>query len=222
MKSCEYCLKNFTNDKKFELHSCKEKERAEYVKTIEGTKAYNIFKEWIRLRHYSNDNINTFLNSKYFTSFKRFVEFIRKKDIVSVDIYMEFVVNKGLSPNTWHDDLVFDAFIKYLDNEKPMNSVIIGLQTLNKYATKFNCKIDRVLYKLYPNEYINLLQKRQLTPWLLLNTKGFLDYLSITKFTKEQIIIINSLIPDDIWIDKLNNNPIIVDKILVYTKQLNL
>lgn len=222
IKQCDYCFKKFKIASAFEKHACKEMKRAKYAKTMQGKRAYNYFVTWVKGKHSSSYELDYFLDSNYFNSFVRFETYIRDRNIPSISAFLQFVCSKKLTPNTWDSEMVYTAYIEYLDNSKPLDNAIASLQTLNRLATSFNCNIREVLYKLYPNEYIHLIQTRHLSPWLLLNTKGFKAFLMSDNLNREQTSIITSLIPENVWSSKMKNNPEQLTKIKGYIEKLNL
>jgi len=222
MKQCEYCFKKFKIEKAFVKHECKEMKRHKYVKTLEGTKAYGYFKMWVKGKKSSSYDVDHFIDSNYYKSFVRFGEYVKNRNIANLPMFIKFLIIKQLTPNTWCSDMVLTAYIEYIDTQKPMDSVVGSLQTLNKLGTSFNCSINEVLYKLRPNEYIHLIQTRHLTPWLLLNTKGFKAFLMSGNMNREQTMIVDSLIPSSVWKKKLISNPKHVIKIKEYIEKLKL
>jgi len=222
IKQCDYCYKKFKIASAFEKHECKEMKRDKYSKTLAGTRAYNYFVSWVKAKHSSSYDLDYFLDSNYFNSFVRFEEYVSSRNVASISTFLQFLCFKQLTPNTWCSDLVYTAYVEFLDVQKPLDSAILSLQTLNRLGTTFNCNITEVLYKLYPNEYIHLLQTRHLSPWLLLNTKGFQAFLMSGNLNKEQVKIINNLIPLGEWTEKMKNNPEQLTKIKGYIEKLKL
>ena len=222
MKQCEYCFKKFKIASAFEKHECKEMKRTKYVKTIEGGKVYGYFKTWVKGKKSSSYDIDHFIDSNYFKSFERFGEYVKNRNIANLPMFLHFLILKQLTPNTWCSDMVLTAYVEYLDTQKPMDSLAGSLQTLNRLGTSFNCGMNEVLYKLRPNEYIHLIQTRHLSPWLLLNTKAFKAFLLSGNLNREQTMIIDGLIPTDVWRKNLSNNPDQVSKIKEYTEKLKL
>ena len=219
---CKFCLIKLKTQKGIDSHRCRDMKRMEYVSTVGGLKSYAYFKMWVKMKHSTAYDLDYFINSRFYNSFVEFSEFVPKRNIVAVDLYLKFMILKSLTPNIWCSDIVYEAFINYLDHSEPMNCVNISLKTLNKLSTNFDCDIDDVMYKMYPNEFIDLLNTRHLSPWLLLNTQGFVDFLDSGNLSEEQELIITGLISKDEWVNNFKSNPNLLVTIKGYVEKLKL
>ena len=205
---CTYCDHKFTNETYYNKHYCETHKRHDYLKTSRGISTFTYYKEWLRL---SKGNVavdeTTFIGSKYFTSFMKFVEFSHKMMIPSVPSFIKFAVSKHILPTKWCSDTVFVDYISNLDNNYlPMEQAEETVKTVYELAGIFDCKPNQIFNHLEAGDCIKLLKARKLTPWVLLFSKTFHQYLSVN-LSKEQRIQIQTSIDPNIWKYKFQSRP---------------
>ena len=74
---------------------------------------------------------------------------------------------------------------------------------------------------LDPNDVILMLHRRQISPWILLHSKKFREFL-INKTTDQEKIILESIIRPDYWAGKKKQFPEVVAQMKKYVHELDL
>ena len=95
------------------------------------------------------------------------------------------------------------------------------INTLFDIAEIGDCEVNEVFEMMTPSEVIQLLRERQLTPWLLLNSKKFMNFY-ISKVSSEERLIMESIIRPAYWAEKFEKYPKVVETMRLYVLELNL
>lgn len=197
--TCKYCYANFKLTKNFKKHRCEQMKRHEMLDTKTGKKAFMLYKDWLRLKHRIPPSKETFLNSRYYMSFIKFVKFTRKMAIPSVSDYIKLMVNLSMEPHFW---IKLDVYQHYIDKFDKMYTATqqasISVDTFLQLSKIFECDIDDVFKELTADDVIKLIQAKKLSPWLLLLSDKFLSFLQ-NKATSEQQILIQTIINPTKW-----------------------
>lgn len=217
---CKYC--ESVVEKDVNLHNCESKKRHELVKTNLGQVAFKYYVEWRRFNKHNTPLIETFVGSRYFTSFIRFVEYVRIMNIPEPIEYIKFMTKKGLLPAHWSSDNTYVEYIEYFDlSRTPRQQVDTSIQTLSTMARMMDCEISEVLDHIRPGQMIKLLQARKLSPWVLLFSGKFRNFLN-TKVSQEQAIFLENFINPIIWERKFKNDPSLVIEVKNNVQNLKL
>lgn len=191
------------------------------METPTGQAAWFHYQSWMRAQHHLIPHIKSFLHSKFYSPFIRFAEFAKKVRLPDPDLYIIQMVNLDMAPMLWTNDLVYVAFIEYMDKKVPANkNAQITIETLFDYAAALNCEIYEVFDHIDPNEAIQLIRQRKLSPWLLLNSDKFFRFL--IGLSKEQRIVLDTIIRPNYWAEKLKTNPETVVQMKRFVKELDL
>lgn len=211
---CEYCEKKILRKSAYDQHMCVPKQRHLHLKTREGRSAYQLYLYWRNTSGRSSTTVDTFVASRYYTSFVKFFEFSRNVGLPEPNMFIKFATEKGLLPNTWLNIELYDAYVSYFDNTlSPIKLVEISLKTLYKLSNILECDISEVFQNLETHEVAQLMNERKLSPWLLLNSKSFMKFLNRVSKDKSEIILLNSVLDADSWYTKFHKEPETVTKI---------
>lgn len=220
MFECEHCHTQYINERFFIKHKCKVLAKKNEVKSFVGRIAFGYYTQYLQTKKCYNTDIETFLNSKYYTSFINFTKYAIDKKIPAIHIFLEFVNSKRILPTVWSSSIVYSAYIKHLDNLEPIKSVGVSISSIKRLSKIFDCEIEEVLPKLYINEIIELLQSRHLSPWLLLNSVNITKILTNPDITENQHKILEMFINPTKWQKKFDKNKKEVIEIKKYLKEL--
>lgn len=219
---CTYCGHRFSFEERYLKHRCKQMVREEQFKTPIGQQAWLYYQKWMKASHKLVPQVKAFLHSKFYGSFIRFAEFVQRSKIPDPDMYISLMVDIDMAPAMWTSDPVYALFIEHLDKKiSPSKHAQITINTLFTIAENAQCDVSEVFNTLQPNDMIQLLRQRKLSPWLLLQSKKFKIFLT-TKLTKEQRIILETIVRPHIWQDKLKKNQQHVIAMRKYVQELNL
>lgn len=219
---CSHCGHSFVYEDRLLRHKCKQMIRKEEFATPIGQAAWQHFQLWMKSNHKFVQPVKAFLHSKYYGAFIRFAKFVKDARIPDPELYIRFMIKMDIQPTMFTNNTVYAAFIEEMDKNVPaIKNAKISIETLFNLADDMGCKVDEVLDKIDPNDMIQLLIQRKLSPWLLLKSPKFSNLLR-TRMTKEQRMILETIIIPKIWAQKLKNNPEDVQQMEKFVKALGL
>lgn len=220
--TCKYCDFKTVKEEKHTAHNCKVMQKMRIMEMQIGKNAFRYYLFWRNLNSYKTVDRNGFMNSRYFTCFITFVEYANKMHLPDVLDYIKYVTTAAILPQHWYNDNIYDEYIKFYDKTKtPYDHVEVSIKTLSALSRIFECEISTVFDHIRPGEMFKLLQARKLSPWLLLLSPKFKDFL-LFKVSKEQNIIIQNIINPTVWRLKFNENLEDVKKIKKYVTDFKL
>jgi hypothetical protein len=192
------------------------------LKTPLGQSAWHYYQLWMRQQKRMPPPANTFLTSKLFRTFINFAKFTQRVTLPRPEKFIQLMCLRKFSPILWTSDEVYVIYLEYLDrNLDPMEQAKISIGTLLSYADKHNIDVAEVFNKIPPNELIHMLRLRQVSPWLLINSKQFGNFYA-NKTSPEQRVILESIIQPSYWYDRKEKFPAEVIDITRYVEALGL
>ena len=103
----------------------------------------------------------------------------------------------------------------------PHKLAVQTVEYLFKVADEVDADVSEVFDHLEPNDVIHMLHRRQLTPWILLNSKKFKSFF-VNKTTDQEKIAMQAIIRPDYWAEKKAKHPEIVQQMKKYVRELDL
>jgi len=219
---CSYCSAKFVTEDRYLKHHCKQMQRNEEFRTPIGQAAWLFYQKWMKAYKRMVPNSQSFLKSKYYQSFNRFAQRVKKLNFPDVDAFVALMKEKDISPTLWTNDQVYAIYLEYLDRRaSPLSQAKVTIDTLFKIADAAECEVNEIFDILQPNEVITLLRERRLSPWILLFSPKFKELL-IHQTSDEQRIIMESIIRPHYWVDKFGKQPNDVEMMKKYVEELDI
>ncbi len=197
---CNYCYSRFKTERGFLKHQCKQMLRDKDFKSLEGQAAFLFYKSWLVEKYHARMvSSEAFKSSKYYTSFRKFVDFARTVDIPDTSLYIKLMVKKKINPPNWTSEQVYGTYLNYITRQLSTEKWIdITVNTLFDVADIGEVAINDVFDVLEAYDVIRLLEQRKLSPWILLNSKKFAIFFK-NKTSLEERIILEKLVNPDYW-----------------------
>lgn len=219
---CNYCNKHFYHESRFLKHKCKWMKREEEFQTPLGQAAWGFYQKWMRYNKRIVPGSTAFKRSKYYSAFVKFAKFKKDVGLPNVDKFMRFMRDKGIQPNLWTDDTVYSQYLEFLDHkDHPISQAKITIDTILSIVDVAGIKPEHVFDMLTPNELLQLIRQRRMSPWVLLHSPKFRDFM-VNRTTNEEQILFQQIIRPKYWKKKFENFPNEVEKIKIYIKELGL
>jgi len=219
---CDFCDKQFKREVNYLKHKCEQMKRYDLFKKPIGMIAYLTFNQWRKIQNYPSVNVETFTSSRYFNAFIKFAEFSRQQQIPDKIGYISLMVKKGLLPFHWSDADVYDYYLETFDAEYTVdNKIDISIETLQELAHTSKCELNEVFNNITPITVLKYITARKLSPWLLLPSKKFMDFMTY-KTNKEERLLFSTLIDVSLWKKHFVENPEKVNEIKNINKQLGI
>jgi hypothetical protein len=162
----------------------------------------------MKAKHHSIvTNPDGFKTSKYFTAFLKFVKFVKAAHIPDTQAYIDLMVKEKIEPIYWTRDVVYGKYLEYVTRKLPTEKLIeITVKTIFDIADAGEVTESEIFDVVTPNDVIQLLHQRRISPWILLNSKKFADFF-MNKTTTEERVILESIINPEYWTKRFKSYP---------------
>lgn len=220
---CPHCDNRYVQEAAFMRHRCKQMIRSEEFKTVEGQLAWHSYSKWMyTLRRFKPD-IDTFMVSSQYAYFIKFAKFCRRVQVADVDSFIKIMIQEdNVPPSMWTLAEAHALYLNKLDRLiTPMQMVNITVDTLFDLAEEHGIGVDSLFDVLTPNEVILLIQRRKLSPWVLLKSAAFANFYQHNTTTEEKIIL-KTIIKFEFWYEKFSKHKDEVKLIKGIVAELNL
>lgn len=219
---CTHCHTKFVYEDRYLKHYCKAMKRDDEFRTIEGQAAWRYYQAWMKAYRRMVPRDRSYLKSKYFNSFMRFAAFVKKMKIPDTDAFIWLMKERDIDPTIWTNDQVYTLFLEFMDRKvSPKRHAEITINTLFDEADERNINVADIFDHITPNELIQLMRRRQVSPWFLLNSHKFKEFF-INSTSSEEKIIMESIIRPQYWLKKFEENAAAIKTTKLYISELNL
>lgn len=211
---CKYCEYVFKDEEDKLSHTCKLLDReAESKQSKNFLVAWSLFKYWRELYGQATLSREVFIQSKYYTSFIKFLDFARAKSLPDRKHYIKFCKSKNLLPNLWRVEQVYLEYLIFFDTDvSPVKQFDISVEMINSLAEFLECPHNKVISFLNFDEVSKMVYQKNLSPWYLLFSGSFEKM--YRGLTQGERIICDSLIDREKWLKLFRDNKDIVKMIL--------
>ena len=217
-----YCDKTFVYENAFIKHKCEMMQRSDEIRTPIGQAAWLYYQKWMKVHKKSVTNIEQFVSSKrFFRTFMRFAEFAERVNLIDIDAFVRMTKDKKYQPSLWTNDEVYSQYLEYLDhNTSPKELAEKTFTFIQQIAKVMECKVEDTFDQLQPGDIMQFIRERKFTPWVLLRSKKFKQYLiSLDEDERNQFTY---LIKPKYWEYKFSQNPTIVSWMDTKVRELNI
>jgi hypothetical protein len=147
----------------------------------------------------------------------KFAHWARDTSIGDIELYVELMVKRGISPALWTRSEAYKEYLEHLDKRSdPYEQAEATLNTLSGLAEKLNTPINSLFSTLKYGEVLQLVQQRRLSPWVLFCSKTFKDW--TTKLDPQERAMLMQAIGIDYWAMKLEKFPDVVNDMKLITQ----
>lgn len=195
---CHYCNKRFNSEGPFMRHHCEPKRRTQELMSPIGQAAFGYYREWMKLKRYSQPGAAAFMESKFYRSFINFAQLVIDANISRPEKYMALMVEADVLPVLWCRDQCYAVYLDWTDKlSDPLEQVQDSVNFLFDVCEKENVKIADIFNHLGGQKIISLSRQRKLTPWLLFCSSKFGTF--IKTLDKSQLIAFNGIVNASYW-----------------------
>ncbi len=177
---CTYCSRPFVYEKAFMDHRCREKLKLDQLRSPLGQAAYAHYSEWMRAQRHSVPPIETFAESRLYSTFIKFAEYAEKTKLPNVNEFIRAMVaaEPKVSPGLWCKDSVYSAYLQGYDAVvPPAKQFVDSADVISDLAVELKTAPKDVFSAIGVETLVSLIQKRKLSHWFLLASDAFKSYL---------------------------------------------
>jgi len=219
---CSFCESRFVHETKFTKHRCDLMVRDEYVRTdVDGRFAFRVYKTWIEVRGYQRPRRSAFIESKYYNTIVKFVDFYREMMLPDLEDYMRFMVEDNLLPGMWSNAGIYEQYlIAFDDRVRPLKQADITFKYMDVLTESLDCTYAELFDYIDVREMVKLIQCRRFSPWVLLSSKRFMRYLA--ECNPNEAPALEAMVEDSMWQPRLRAWPKAYKAIRELTKELGI
>jgi hypothetical protein len=219
---CNFCGKQFVHEERFMAHKCEQMKRAEEFRTPIGQAGWIFYQKWMKAHRRQVPRSDAFLHSKFYKPFIRFARFVKQVNMPDVDLFIWLMKEKDMSPVMWVNDQVYAIYLEFLDRKAdPYKRADTTINMLLDIAEAAECDVSEVFDVINGPEFIQMLRERRLSPWILLRSRKFKQFLT-QKVSTEEMTIIQAIIRPPYWKEKFDQKKDVVVDMDRFVKELNL
>lgn len=209
---CHYCSRRFVNEFIFERHTCKEKQRAKEIASPLGQAAYGYYNTWMKIRKFKEQSVDAFMSSRYYKAFVRFANMVPTAGITDPEQYIKLMNQFQRTPDMWHRNAEYKLYLDWFDKiQSPLDQVADSIKFLMDIADKEGVDYTQIIPHLGVSRLILYINKKQLSPWFLLNSSAVFSYLK--SIPKDHLTEFDRSISVSTWHAKFEENPVEREKI---------
>lgn len=218
---CSFCGTTFVNESRYLKHKCEKMKRYEDIKSPIGQAAFMLYQLWFTTKKKTAPSVETFLISKYYKSFIRFADFVKKLKITEPELFIRMMNEKNILPAHWTMDEMYAYYLEYLDRRlSPKRQAGITIRTIEKIADAAECDPGEIFAVLTAGDVIQLIRERKFSPWVLLRSRKFLTMVEL--MTTEEQHILEGLVRAEYWKQKFQSKREVKEYMDKLVKELNL
>lgn len=220
---CPFCDNRYIHEARFMKHRCKPMIRDEEFKSVLGQQAWTCYESWMFSMKRFKPAPDTFLVSSQYAYFMKFVKYARRVQMADVNAFIKIMIAEGnIPPSMWTLPEAHTLYLNKLDRLiTPLQMVSISVDTLFDLSEEYGVPIGKLFGVISPNEVILLIQRRKLSPWLLLKSPKFAKFYK-NHVSAEERIILTTIIKHEFWHKKFSKHQTEVDQIKGIVVELNL
>lgn len=218
---CEFCKKGFKRETTFKKHQCREKKVREELSSINGKRAFILYNKWMKLNHREQQDISVFANSRYFTSFIQFAEYVQQVNLEFVERFIEIMKLHRLEPSSWRSEEAYELYSNFLKNRTPQDQIEDTVFTLTRIKERNGLADFRQIFqKIGLFRILSLIETGHLSYWCLLLSGEFSAY--VESLPEEQLEEFTVVFDAELWNTRISENPDIANEYREALKELGL
>ena len=220
--TCKYCHRTFIREHSYIDHKCKQMKQIEEIQTPQGQAAWQYYQAWFRVMKKMPPASDTFMASRYYRTFMNIAAFFKRVNLPKPEKFIWLMVEKNYPPTMWLMDEAYALYIDFLEYQtSPMEQVQLTIDTLFLVADAGEVDVSEVFSILHPNDLIQLVRARKVSPWVLLLSRKFKEYF-VQRMSTEQRSILETLIRPESWAARFEKSKEAVQTIKQCVRELNL
>lgn len=206
--SCEYCKREFHDEKNLINHSC-EKKRRWFRKEDPASRfafmAWSRFYELCGTGGKKKQSFKEFINSRYYNAFIKFGKHIIDLNAIEPAKFIDFVIKNNLPIDKWANDFVYEQYIRELNmKETPEAALERMILLMQQWSMQTGEQWQDFFRKINVNLAVQWTKTGRISPWLLYNVDSALDL--IDRCSMEQQDMIKEFAPVAPWKIKFLKN----------------
>lgn len=205
--TCKWCEKTFMSERTLSAHMCIKKRRWADKDLTHTRLAYRVFQMFYELNTTATKpkTHEDFIKSQYYEGFVKFGRSCITNEYLNPEKFAEWLIKNGKKLADWSKDKLYDEYLlTYVKKEPGMKALERTIIYLAEWAQEHNTDWQEYFKQVTTPRAVYDLRSAKISPWMLyLCDSG--DEL-LTRFSDEQVKIIEHIIDATFWMKLFANN----------------
>jgi len=205
--TCKWCEKTFMSERTLSAHMCIKKRRWADKDLTHTRLAYRVFQMFYELNTTATKSKTheDFIKSQYYEGFVKFGRSCITNEYLNPEKFAEWLIKNGKKLADWSKDKLYDEYLlSYVKKEPGMKALERTIIYLAEWAQEHNTDWQEYFKQVTTPRAVYDLRSAKISPWMLyLCDSG--DEL-LTRFSDEQVKMIEHIIDATFWIKLFANN----------------
>lgn len=211
---CKWCEKSFASERTLASHMCPRKRRWADRDMTHVRLGYRVFQMFYRMNTVAAKpkNEEDFIRSPYYEGFVKFGRSCMVNEYLDPEQFAEWLIKNGKKLADWCKDSLYNEFLlEYVKKETGVRALERTVVYLAEWSQDNNCDWQDYFKSVTTPRAVHDIRAGKVSPWVLyLSDTG--DQL-LTRFSDEQIKMINHIIDAQFWFAVFKKNPEEVDEV---------
>lgn len=212
--TCKWCEKEFRNERTLAAHMCPKKRRWADREMTHVRLGYRVFQMFYELNTVAAKpkSMEDFIRSQYYEGFVKFGRSCVRNEYLEPERFAEWLIKNGKKLADWGKDSLYDEFLlEYVKKETGLRALERSILYLAEWSHDNECDWQEYFKVVSTPRAVHDIRSAKISPWLLyLSDTG--DQL-ITRFSDEQVAMIDDIINAKFWMKVFANNAEEVDAV---------
>lgn len=211
---CRWCNKDFRSERTLANHMCVKKRRWADRDLTHIRLAFRVFQMFYDLTTNSTKpkTQEDFIKSQFYTAFVKFGRSCLRNEYLDPERFAEWLIRKGIKLKDWPTDATYDQYlIEYVQREPGLKALERSIIYLDTWQKETGIAWNQYFVQISTSRAVYDIRAAKISPWLLyLSNTG--DQL-LTRFSDEQVQMVQHIIDANVWMKIFANNPAEVDEV---------
>lgn len=205
---CKWCEKSFRSERTLSAHMCPRKRRWADKDMTHVRLGYRVFQMFYELNTSASKakSIEDFIRSQYYEGFTKFGRSCIRNEYLEPEKFAEWLIKNAKKLADWHKDKLYDEFLlQYVKKEPGLRALERSIIYLSEWADDNDAEWTEYFKLVSAPRAVHDIRACKISPWLLyLSNTG--DQL-LTRFSNEQVKMIEHVIDAQFWLKVFAKNP---------------
>jgi hypothetical protein len=212
--TCEFCKKQYQQEKSFLVHMCAKKQRfldrgEKYVKL--GFWVYQRFHN-LSYNHRKEKTFEDFANSQFYTSFTRFGRYLLNINAVNMQGFVDFLIKASIPIDEWQSPIVYETYVRELNKRESADAAVErNILLMEQWAVETGEHWTDFFRKIEPTLATAWIRSGRISPWVLYTASSASNLMQ--RMSEEQVELTRQALDPAFWGAKLETDTEEVDRI---------
>ncbi len=205
--TCKWCEKEFRNERTLAAHMCPKKRRWADREMTHVRLGYRVFQMFYELNTAASKtkSMEDFIRSQYYEGFVKFGRSCVRNEYLEPEKFAEWLIKTGKKLADWGKDSLYDEFLlEYVKKETGLRALERSILYLAEWSEDNNCDWQEYFKVVSTPRAVHDIRSAKISPWLIYLSSTGAELL--TRFSSEQVKMIDDIINAKFWVKVFANN----------------